>query len=140
MRVGQCATLGDEAEGNRCDAPDDPEGHPEGVVEEEGVATMEWHRIGVREAGPWTRAACPKTPRPNGAAPCQPGATSRVPARTDAMSPERAAEPRRRDVNLGWTQRGFPLAIAWLEPTENVEETVFLRRGEGASDSVAHDA
>ena len=56
MRVGRCAMLGDEAEGNRCDAPDDPEGHPEGVVKEEGLATMEWHRIGVREAGPWTRA------------------------------------------------------------------------------------
>lgn len=45
MRVGRCATVGEESKGNRCDAPDDPEGHPEGVVKEERVATVEWHRI-----------------------------------------------------------------------------------------------
>lgn len=45
MRMGRCATVGDEAKGNRCDAPDDPKGHPEGVVKEERVATVEWHRI-----------------------------------------------------------------------------------------------
>ena len=103
MRVGRCATVGDKAEGNRCDASDDPEGHPEGVVEEEGVATKEWHRIGVREAGPWSRAPCPKTPRPNGAAICWPGATA-VPPPPNAMNPERAAQPRHRGGNPGWAR------------------------------------
>ena len=105
-----------------------------------GMVEMGCHRVGVREAvdkGPLSSAPGPGVPE--GQPHVSPGQRPGVPAHPNVIRPERAAQPRHQDVNPGWvrpgSKPGIPgwipsarldpgvlLAVALLEPAENVEQ------------------
>jgi hypothetical protein len=87
-----------------------------------------------------SRLKRPRMRRPKGATRCQPGDTPGSHAPLHGMSPQRAAQPRRLGGSRGLARHGFPLVFALLQPTENVEETVFAHGRGGLPQRRAADA